>query len=389
MENMEEVQAAFKSVVDEAMEKNLPEIVGKEVAFQTSKIVETMKLQKALTGSDMSGLTDAKKLAFAETIKAMSFGQTVKANEALIEESDNRGGYLVATEVANAILRIAATVGLVANMATKWPMKTDELEVPAYTGSFLEGEYLGFDAAGSVTALTFAQAKLVAKKWQLAFAVGNDLVSDASVDVANWLLALAGEALANRLDKEGLNSPAGAFGGGILNNASVSVTTMAGGATGFSSVTLDYLGDLIASVEESVLEGSGFIMHRTVWNVVRKLKDTAGNYVVGYPTTTALTVDQAMGLKPVGYVWGYPVYTSRHMPALSATAISTKFIIFGNLKSIALGDKGEFRVAQYQSGSFGGKEIALADQTGLVYKHRHALAIPLPAAFAVLKTAAA
>ena len=70
------------------------------------------------------------------------------------------------------------------------------------------------------------------------------------------------------------------------------------------------------------------------------------------------------------------------------TAVSKKFCVFGNLKALAFGDKGEFRVAQYQSGSFGGKEIALADQTGLVYKHRHALVITLPKAFVVGKTAA-
>jgi hypothetical protein len=55
---------------------------------------------------------------------------------------------------------------------------------------------------------------------------------------------------------------------------------------------------------------------------------------------------------------------------------------------LAYGDKGEMRVAQHQSGSFGGKEIALADQTGVVYKHRHALSVTLPAAFVVVKTAA-
>ena len=35
-----------------------------------------------------------------------------------------------------------------------------------------------------------------------------------------------------------------------------------------------------------------------------------------------------------------------------------------------------------------GKEIALADQRGLVYKHRHALTLTLPRAMVVGKTAA-
>jgi HK97 family phage major capsid protein len=94
------------------------------------------------------------------------------------------------------------------------------------------------------------------------------------------------------------------------------------------------------------------------------------------------------GLKPQGFILGYPVYTTRHLPANSASAVSTNFAIFGNIKALAYGDKGEMKVAQYQSGTFGGKEIALSDQTGLVIKHRHAVVVTLGAAFVLLKTSA-
>ena len=50
-------------------------------------------------------------------------------------------------------------------------------------------------------------------------------------------------------------------------------------------------------------------------------------------------------------------------------------MIFGNMKAAAFGDKGDMRVAQFESGSFGGKEIALSDQRGIVYKHRHAFVV--------------
>ena len=47
--------------------------------------------------------------------------------------------------------------------------------------------------------------------------------------------------------------------------------------------------------------------------------------------------------------------------------------IFGNMRSMAFGDKGEMEVDQFTSGSFGGKEIALTDQRGIVYRRRFAL----------------
>ncbi|MBP7804695.1 MAG: phage major capsid protein, partial [Candidatus Pacebacteria bacterium] len=94
------------------------------------------------------------------------------------------------------------------------------------------------------------------------------------------------------------------------------------------------------------------------------------------------------GIRPAGEMAGFPVYTSRHMPGIAASAVSTKFIIFGNMKALAFGDKGEMTVSQHESGTFGGKEIALADQRALVLKKRVALTVALGAAFVVVKTAA-
>lgn len=385
---IEKLEEKFKSAVDTALEKRLSETISPLVAKETKKIVNQLRIERALFGQDRTGLSDQQKEEFAQSVKAVAFGQT-KANEALIEEQDNRGGYLVDKEVANAIVRIAASVGLVLNQAQKWDLKTDELDIPAYRGSFLEGSYLGVDTAGSVTALTFNQAKLIAKKWQLAFVVGNDLLADASVALADWLLALGGEALANRIDKEGFAGTGAPF-VGILNDANVTTVTLGTGDTTYAKVDHDDLSNLIAQVEESVLDGAAFFCHRTVLHELRIKKDTAGNYIVTAPTPAIHEYQKANGIQPAGFIWQYPVFTTRHLPATSDTSqTSKKFLIFGNLQALAYGDKGELRVAQHNSGSFGGKEIALADQQGLVYKHRHALALTLPAAFAVAKTAAA
>ena len=90
----------------------------------------------------------------------------------------------------------------------------------------------------------------------------------------------------------------------------------------------------------------------------------------------------------MGELAGFPVFTTRHLPGVSTSAVSTKFIVFGNLKALAFGEKGEMTVSQHESGTFGGKEIALADQRALVYKKRVALTVALPKAFVAVKTAA-
>jgi HK97 family phage major capsid protein len=411
----EQLKKTLGETMDEVLGEKIAKQIGAEVSVAVKASVEKMRLDRALTGRDISGLSDEKKLAFCKVASAIAFGRAIeKANESLIEQQDNRGGYLVAVELAQAILRIAASVGTVLSQAQKWTMKTDQLGIPNYTGSFLTGGYLGVDVAGVITGLTFGQVALIAQKWQLAFAVGNDLLSDASVNLADWLLAMAGEALANMIDQQGFAGSSGnsansvTVGGpfvGILGNASVPVVTLATGKVKFSN-TNDTTPDgfqvlvdgsnAIGQLEESILDGSAFYLHRTVWALWRTQKDAAGNYILPYAAwATPPMLEQVPGtgpIKPAGFILGYPVYTNRWMPALPASGnvstISTLFAIFGNMKAMAFGDRGEMSMEKFASGTFGGKEIALADQQGIVYKHRHALVIALPKAFVTIKTAA-
>jgi len=412
----ETVKQLHVTAFDEVMKEKLIPMIGTEVATQVQKTVETLRIQREVFGKDMTGLSDKAKKDFAEVAKMAAHGQfgvDTKANEALIEEQDNRGGYLVSREIADAIMRIAASVGTIMSQAAKWTMTGDELAIPNYTGSFLKGAYLGVDAPGAVSGLTFGQAQLIAKKWQLAFVVGNDLLADANVNLADWLLALGGEAMANMIDYQGFVG--GANTGdpflGILNYPSTttvdetgkSVTSyvLASTMTTFAKFkVMDDSSTMIGDMEESLLDGAAFYMNRTVWAALRTQKDTAGNYILPYASWSkpAPAMQSNVGggpIKPAGEILGYPVYTNRHLPAVGASSVngfsdaaSNPFLVFGNMRAFAFGDKGELRVGQFESGSFGGKEIALADQRGIVYKYRHALTLTLPRAMVVAKTAA-
>ncbi len=390
---LEVFKSAMNNFFDDAMKEKLGPYIGEVSANTTREIVEKLRLERMQYGQDKTGLSEKQKKDFVEVVKSilMNVPIDVKANEALIEEQDNRGGFLVSREVANAILRIAASVGVVLSQAQKWDLKTDELGIPNYTGAFLTGQYLGVDAVGTVQGMAFGQAALMAKKWQLAFVIGNDLLADASVNLADWLLALGGEALANMIDYQAFMGTGSPF-VGLLNDTKVPKYTLPSGETSFDK--LDPITDcsnIIAQLEESVLDGAAFYMHRTVWAALRAAKTTQGIPILplaGLASPAVLANSPTGGgPKPVGEIMGFPVFTIRHLPQLSATAAGTKFAVFGNMKATAFGDKGEMRVEQYNSGNFGGKEIALADQRGIVYKHRHAFVNVLPKAFTTIETA--
>src|SRR5690242_13504436 len=158
MPTKEDIKAMHVTAFDEVMQEKLLPIIGEQTAFQVKAIVEKLDLQRKVYGHDITGLSEKYKKDFVDVVKASvfkDFAIDTKANEALIEEQDNRGGYLVSREIAAAIMRIAASVGTILNQAAKWDMTTDELGVPNYTGSFLKGAYLGVDAPGPVTGVTF------------------------------------------------------------------------------------------------------------------------------------------------------------------------------------------------------------------------------------------
>lgn len=408
MDKKEIVEVVSKTVSDgfnDFMEKSLIPTMG-DIATKTARqVVETAMAERSLKGFDLTGMTTDQKVAFAKQVQAVFRGNRegalkVKANEALIEEQDNRGGYLVEPEVAAAILRIAASVGTILKQAQRWPMKTDELGIPNYTGSFLTGSYVGVDLPGTVTGLTFGQAVLIARKWQLAFTVGNDLLADASVQLADWLMAMAGEALANMVDQQGFvggGTVAGtAYTGpfvGIFNTANVNTYTLSSGNTTYAKFNpVTDAANVIATLEESILDGAAWYMHRTVWAAIRSALASSSGLPFLFLSGAGRELSNEPGggpIRPAGEMAGYPVYTNRWLPATTVgSQAGTAFMVFGNLKAVAFGDKGDLRVAQFESGSFGGKEIALADQRGIVYKHRHALVVVLPKAFTVVSTAA-
>ncbi len=400
---LKSVQETVSKSFNDFMETSLVPTMEEVSVKAARKEVERMQIERFVRGRDVSGLGDEQKKAFAKQVQSVFRGDRegalkVKANEALIGEQDNRGGYLVETEVASAILRIAASVGTIMKQCQQWPMKTDELGIPNYTGSFLTGSYVGVDLPGTVTGLTFGQAVLIARKWQLAFTVGNDLLADASVQLADWLLAMAGEALANMVDQQGfiggtVTTAPGPF-VGILNTPNVQKYTLAtGGTTYVKFGVISDASNMIGQLEESILDGAAFYMHRTVWASLRVQVGTDGLPLLlfgGLASPATLDIDPTGGpIKPAGSILGFPVYTNRWLPSTStASQTSTPFLIFGNMKACAFGDKGDLRVAQFESGSFGGKEVALSDQRGIVYKHRHAFVVVLPQAFVVAYTSA-
>lgn len=380
----DELKEEFKSIVDDSIKANLSEIVGAEVAERVAETVERVRLQSAIEGRDITGLTTEQKRNFGSDLRSIARGEKA----AYLESSDQTGGYLVPTEVHAGILRIAETVGIVARDARRWAMGSDQLEIPRYTGAVMQGQYIGEDQEATETQNDLGIARLSAKTWAVVFRIGNTLLADANVSVTEWLMAMAAEGMAYRLDREGFVG--GTFAGspfvGLLQSADVTTHTLAAGGTGFGSLSLQEASDVIGSVPTAALNNAAWYMHRTVWAKIRGRK---GTDVYEYGNSGLARFQRENGIQPVGQILEYPVYTTDVLPAFSASAVGTKFAVFGNLgQALAWGDRGPLEIAKSDSASVGGKSVFLANQSAMRITHRHAVSIQLPAAAVVIKTAA-
>lgn len=377
----------LEATVTANIKSDIAKELGDTVAENVEATVKKMRLDRLMYGKDVSGVSDEKKLEFVNEIRALVRGEKA----AHFEYSDQAGGYLVSPELYDGILRIAATSGLVARDARKFSITSDELEIPRYTGSVLQGEYLGEDEEGDETAVDIGVARLFIKNWQTIFRLSNALIADARVDVADWLMSLAAEGLAYRLDREGFvgGTYAGSPFVGLLATASeVPTFTMASTHDAFEDFGIADAADAIGTVPTSVVKGAAFYFHRTVWAKIRQ-RNTSGVFEFGQANSNMVSQATIDGIKPVGEILGYPVYTTDVLPAQSGSTNSTKFGVFGDLSQmLAWADKGPMAVLKSEHATVGGKSLFRANQVAYRMTHRHGITQLLPSAGVVIKTAA-
>lgn len=371
---------AAETAVEAALKKN--GLIGNKFAHVSGFAALSEEEQKAL----------GKKEKMAAFIKAVfsKDSNSLNAFKAMNEGTGSAGGFIVPEEFAAEVNRVVEDFGLVAKLARKIPMKGDTLNVPRLSSS-VTVSYPGEATEGTGSQPVFEQVILTAKTAVGITPMSNELLADANVSVVDLLTELFAEAIAGKIDEQGLTGTGSPF-TGILGDTGVTVVQPAngGGESTFTGAsTPDRARDLIAGIKPWALQGAAFIMHRSVWSIMQQKKaSSSGEYFISTvnPVVTGASQTQGFPSAMAGTLWGYPVYLSDKMP--TTTAVSTKYIIFGNLKHLFLGMRQEMGVSVSQEGTVGGVSLFETNMSAVRVIHRHAIAVGLPTAFAVLKTAA-
>lgn len=258
-------------------------------------------------------------------VEGMIAMQEWKRKAALVEGTAANGGYLVPDEFESQILAFSRLQSVALPRVRMWDMGTDVKRIPAENAA-PSVTWIAENGAVQESEPTVTEVVLTAKKVGAYSIASSEMLTDSTTDIVSWLTELFAEAIGQEIDNQVFNGT-GSPCSGILLGASVS-TVLGTGRSNFSSVHPDDLSLLISKIAANKKMGAEFFFHREVLHYLFTLKETAGAYIYGMPGSQYPTK-----------IWGYPWVECEKLPAMSATAASTPFGVFGNLRHFAMGRK--------------------------------------------------
>ena len=361
--------------------KELQDIVSQEIVTVLGEKVDPLmadikeRLSK-LSDNKLSALGNEKETAHMEKtvkfFKAVLAGDSSEAKD-LSEGVDAAGGYLVPTEFMAEVIRVIPSYGTARRDCRIIPMGAKSKTIPKLT-SGVTAYWTEEGIAKSQSTPSFGLVTLTAQKLAGLCPTTDELLEDSAVDVYNLLVELFAEAFAKEEDTQlftGTGSPiTGIFGKAGVNSVSLSDKSIL-------NMDADDLLDMVNAVDDFSEKNGKFYLNRTVLNVLRKLKDKNDQYIFQAPTASA-----------PGTIWGYPYEKVQVLPATSADAVNKKFLVFGDMKYVLLGDRKKMTVDIFKSGVVGTTNLMEKDMQAIRLVERLDMQVAVPGAFAYGKTKA-
>lgn len=243
--------------------------------------------------------------------------------KALGNPGNGDGGYLVPADVEQGILARLAGLSPIRAIASVQSLAGPIFRkavsqlgaVRGWTGDVAPG-----NTPDPLTSLDFPTAELYCQP-----AATQTMLDDPAIDIEQWIGAEIERALALAettafVNGNGTNKPRG-----FLNVPSVANASWTWGNLGYVTTGLsaafpatnpsDVLVDLAHALKSPYRQNGTFVMNRGTQNVIRKFKDSQGNYIWQPPSL--------IGARST--LINYPVVESEDMPAIAANSLSVAF----------------------------------------------------------------
>ncbi|PGT89298.1 phage major capsid protein [Bacillus sp. AFS040349] len=284
-----------------------------DIKSEVAKIDKTLAAEEEARSFEKK---EVKKTSGEEEQRALdeaNFLKFVRGEERALDVASNGG--VIPTHIANKIIEKVKELSPIYSMATIYNVGGD-LVFPVYDE---ETSSISATYVDDLTELTEGTGKFTTVKLQN-FIVGclakisKSLMNRTDFDLLSFVITKVAKAIAEFLEKELIVGTATKM-TGVLSSTNV-VTTASGAA-----IVADELIDLQMTVPEVYQGNASWILNKSTFKAIRKLKDGDGNYLLNKDATN-------------GFGWtllGKPVHITESMPEI---ALSAKVIAYGDFSGL-------------------------------------------------------
>ena len=255
------------------------------------------------------------------------FGRWVRKGDDALTEMEKKAltvgtaataGNYAPAEYVEELVKVITEISPVRSVARVRQTSNKEIEIPSKTASFAAAWTAETGTRAETTGYTTSLNTIPTHELYAMVDISNALLEDSvfdleaemNIEFAEQFAKAEGEAF---VSGNGTNKPTG------LTNGSTIATGVTAAATG--AVTADELMELVHSLKSDYARSATFMMNRTTLGEVRKLKDTAGQYIfqAGFSGEAGLP----------NTILGHPYVEA---PDVADLAASAKPIIFGDFR---------------------------------------------------------
>ena len=252
---------------------------------------------------------------------------------------NSEGGYYVHTQMQESIQRKREETSFIRRLAAP-PIQTSSATLVQPQETTLgAAEWLAEEGAITPTDEVVGQSSWSPYRVSRMIKLSEELLQDAAFPLESYLAEAIARSIARAENTAFIAGSGSGQPEGIVTGASVGVT-----AASASAVTSDEILDLVYSLGSEYAANAVVITNRAMQALVRKLKDSDGQYVwarslaAGQPDTLA----------------GYPLYSSEAVPAIATGARTmvivdpTIYQIVDRAPGVSVARLGELYAANYQ-----------------------------------------
>jgi HK97 family phage major capsid protein len=262
--------------------------------------------------------TPEEKHAFAKFITGhkLTDGEQKAITHTLTVGSDVRGGYLAPITMANDLIILLRNMVYIRSWARNYQITQGaSIEVPVLTADVADLVETSEAASTGTddTQLNFGMRVLTPRLREITVPIGRLMEKSSAFDIYNIVMESAAYSKATKEEKEfltgnGANQAMGVFTESV-NGFSTSRTVSTGTA---NVIGFDDFVNCLAGLRSQFRNGANWLIHRNLEGRVRKLKDSANNYVWS-PVGQGVYNSQNLTVGLPGTILGFPYYTSENM----------------------------------------------------------------------------